>query len=317
MPMPPLHSRSRRVELIGAPTDAGAGVRGCCMGPSALRVAGLHRRLAAHGVTVIDRGDLAGPGNPEQDPVDGYRHLPQVIDWCRAVSSAVERALDAGHMPMLLGGDHALAMGSLGAVARRVRAEGRPLRVLWLDAHADFNTSAVTPSGNLHGMAVAVLCGLGPRDLVSLAGSEPALRPEWVRHLAVRCVDRAEKRLVDEARLEVFDMRSIDELGMAAVMHRVLDGMTPETHLHLSFDLDAIDPSLAPGVGTPVPGGLTYREAQRCMESIADSGRLASIDLVEVNPTLDEGNRTAELAVDLVESLFGKSTLMRRPRPSE
>jgi len=286
------------------------------MGPSALRVAGIQRRLEAHGVTVFDQGDLPGPGNPEQGPIDGYRHLSQVTQWCRAVCSAVDGALLARRMPILMGGDHALAIGSLSAVARRVRAEGRPLRVIWLDAHADFNTSAVTPSGNLHGMAVAVLCGTGPSDLVSLAGAEPAMRPGWVRQIAVRCVDPAEKRLVDGAMLEVFDMRSVDELGMNAVMQRVLDGMTPETHLHLSFDLDAIDPSLAPGVGTPVPGGLTYREAQLCMESIADSGRLSSIDLVEVNPALDDRNRTAELAVDLVESLFGKSTLMRRPRPA-
>lgn len=309
-----LPKQKRTVELVGAPTDAGAGVRGCCMGPAALRVAGLPARLRARGVTVFDRGDLVGPANPECSPIDGYRHLAEVTAWCRAVDSAVSGALRAGRMPILLGGDHALAMGSISAVARMARSEGRPLRVLWLDAHADFNTSAVTPSGNLHGMAVATLCGVGPRELVALAGEAPALEHAWIRQLAVRCVDPAEKRLVDDAQIEVFDMRSIDELGMRAVMKRALEGMSPETHLHLSFDLDAIDPELAPGVGTPVPGGLTYREAQLCMESIADAGMLASLDLVEVNPTLDQRNRTAELAVDLVESLFGKSTLMRRPQ---
>ena len=203
-------------------------------------------------------------------------------------------------------------MGSISAAARFCRAHGRKLRVLWIDAHADFNTSTLTPSGNLHGMPVACLCGSGPRELVELAGTVPAISPHCVREIGIRCVDPGEKRLVHEANLEVFDMRFIDEAGICGTMKQALAGVDADTHLHVSLDLDFLDPSIAPGVGTPVPGGPSYREAQLCMEMIADTGRLASVDVVEVNPALDERNRTAVVAVDLMESLFGKSTLMRK-----
>jgi arginase len=219
----------------------------------------------------------------------------------------------AHRLPILLGGDHSMAMGSISAAARHCRARGAPLRILWLDSHADFNTNRLTPTGNLHGMPVACLCGLGPRPLIELGGATPAIVPGEIRQIGVRCVDQGEKRLVHEAGLEVFDMRFIDEFGMKRTMEIALGGMAPDTHLHVSFDMDFVDPEIAPGVGTPVPGGPTYREAQLCMEMIADTGRLGSLDVVEVNPALDHRNRTAELAVDLVESLFGKSTLMRAP----
>ena len=200
------------------------------------------------------------------------------------------------------------------AVARHCVEAGKKLRVLWLDAHADFNTSALTPSGNVHGMPVACLCGFGPAELTQLAhmpGGGPALHPSQIRQIGIRSVDAGEKRFVHEQGLEVFDMRAIDEVGMRQVMERALAGMDADTHLHVSFDVDFLDPDIAPGVGTTVPGGPTYREAQLCMEMIADSGRLASLDIVELNPALDVRNKTAVLAVDLVESLFGKSTLMR------
>jgi arginase len=214
-------------------------------------------------------------------------------------------------MPILLGGDHCLGVGSVTAAARHCRETGKTLRLLWLDAHADFNTSDVTPSGNIHGMPVACLCGLGPRELTHLGGDAPAILPSMVRQIGIRSVDEGEKRLVRQHGLDVYDMRYIDEVGMKQVMEEALAGMDDNTHLHVSFDVDFLDPSVAPGVGTTVPGGPNYREAQLVMEMISDSGRMASLDIMELNPILDRDNMTALVAIDLVESLFGKSTLMR------
>ncbi len=301
----------RRISLIGAPTDIGAGARGASMGPEAMRVAGLQPTLEGHGLEVLDRGNLAGPANPWLPPVDGYRHLEEVVAWNRAVHDAVLAELRLGRLPILLGGDHCLAIGSIAAVARHCRASGRKLRVLWLDAHADFNSSALTPSGNLHGMPVACLCGHGPEALVQMAGEVPAIHPRVMREIGIRSVDAGEKRFVHQVGLEVFDMRYIDEMGMRHTMELALATLDVNTHLHVSFDVDFLDPDIAPGVGTTVPGGPTYREAQLCMEMIADTGRLASLDVMELNPALDVRNKTADLAVDLIESLFGKSTLMR------
>ena len=304
---------SRTATLIGAPTDVGASHRGASMGPEALRVANLHAALEARGLVVRDRGNLAGPRNPGRERVDGYRHLDEVIAWNRLVHDAVHAELADGALPILLGGDHCLGMGSISAVARHCRESGRKLRVLWLDAHADFNTRELSPTGSLHGMPVAVLCGHGPRELVELAGrgTGAALRPDWIRQVFIRSVDAGEKRFVHEQGLEVYDMRCIDEIGVRATMEQALAGLDADTHLHVSFDVDFLDPEIAPGVGTTVPGGPSYREAQLCMEMIADTGLVGSLDIVELNPALDVRNRTAELAVDLVESLFGKSTLMR------
>ena len=281
------------------------------MGPEAMRVAGLGQALAGRGLDVVDRGNLAGPINPWQPPQEGYRHFAEVIAWNRAVLEAETAELEAGRVPIMLGGDHCLAIGSISAVARHCRNRGRKLRVLWLDAHADFNTAEITPSGNIHGMPVACLCGFGPRELTEVSGVAPAIAAEAVRQIGIRSVDPNEKKLVHDAGLEIFDMRYIDERGMRRVMEEALDGLDADTHLHVSFDVDFLDPSIAPAVGTTVPGGPTYREAQLCMEMIADTGLAASLDIVELNPALDEHNRTAELVVDLIESLFGKSTLMR------
>jgi arginase len=303
---------NHHLSLIGAPTDMGAGSRGSSMGPEALRVAGLMPVLQGQGLEVIDRGNLAGPANPWLPPVEGYRHLAEVVAWSRTVHDAVLAELKQQRLPVLLGGDHALAIGSISAVARHCRDHGKRLRVLWLDAHADFNTSVLTPSGNLHGMPVACLCGHGPQELIELSGQTPAINPKWVRQIGIRSVDAGEKRFVHEQGLEVFDMRYIDEMGMRHAMELALATLDEHTHLHVSFDVDFLDPAIAPGVGTTVAGGPTYREAQLCMEMIADTGRLASLDVMELNPALDVRNQTAELAVDLIESLFGKSTLMRR-----
>jgi arginase len=299
------------VSLIGAPTDIGAGHLGARLGPEALRIAGLAQALSARGIDVADRGNLDGPRNPWQPPTEGYRHLPEVVAWNRLVMDAVLAELRGGRMPILLGGDHCLGLGSITAVARHCRETGKKLRVLWLDAHADFNTSQVTPSGNIHGMPVACLCGLGPRELTHLAGDAPAMQPGEIRQIGIRSVDEGEKRLVKEHGLDVYDMRYIDEVGMKRAMEEALDGVDENTHLHVSFDVDFLDPAIAPGVGTTVPGGPDYREAQLVMEMIADSGRMASLDIMELNPVIDTRNVTAEVAVDLVESLFGKSTLMR------
>ena len=300
------------VSLIGAPTDIGAGARGASMGPEALRVANIASVLASHGLDVADRGNLSGPPNPWLPPVDGYRHLDEVVQWNRSLHDAVYAELGQGRMPIVLGGDHCLGIGSISAVARHCREAGKKLRVLWLDAHADFNTSQLTPSGNIHGMPVACLCGFGPQELIEIGGQIPAISPKWVRQIGIRSVDQGEKRFVHEQNIEVFDMRYIDEMGMRAAMELALALMDANTHLHVSFDVDFLDPDIAPGVGTTVRGGPTYREAQLCMEMIADTGRLGSLDVVELNPALDIQNRTAEVAVDLIESLFGKSTLMRK-----
>jgi arginase len=299
------------VTLIGVPTDIGAGARGALLGPDALRIAGLGEALVARGIDVLDRGNLVGPRNPWQPPVDGYRHLAEVVAWNRAVLDAVGAELSDGRLPIMLGGDHCLGIGSITAVARHCRMTGKRLRVLWLDAHADFNTSQVTPSGNIHGMPVACLCGLGPEVLVRLGGDAPAISADQIRQIGIRSVDEGEKRLVKDHGLDVYDMRYIDEVGMRRAMEEALEGVDADTHLHVSFDVDFLDPAIAPGVGTTVPGGPNYREAQLVMEMIADSGRLGSLDIVELNPLLDNRNETAILAVDLVESLFGKSTLMR------
>lgn len=305
---------NQQVCLIGAPTDIGAGMRGASMGPEALRVANLQPILESHGLKVEDLGNLSGPTNPWLPPVDGYRHLPEVIEWNRLVHDAVFSVLRSGKMPILLGGDHCLAVGSISAIARHCHLAGKKLRILWLDAHADFNTSTITPSGNLHGMPVACLCGHGPDALTSLSDQVPAIEPWQVYQIGIRSVDQGEKRFVHEMGLDVFDMRFIDENGMRHTMEQALLGLDDNTHLHVSFDVDFLDPEIAPGVGTTVPGGPSYREAQLCMEMIADTGRLASLDVVELNPALDMRNKTADLAVDLIESLFGKSTLMRRQR---
>jgi len=301
------------VSLIGAPTDIGAGARGASMGPEALRVAEISEVLIGQGAEVHDLGNVSGPANPWLPPQAGYRHLPEVVAWNEAVHAAVYAELQLGRMPILMGGDHCLGIGSISAVARYCREHGKKLHILWLDAHADFNTHDLTPSGNIHGMPVACLCGYGPAELTGIGGHTPAISPTWVKQIGIRSVDLGEKQFVYQQGLDVFDMRFIDEVGMRATMQAALAGLDADTHLHVSFDVDFLDAELAPGVGTTVLGGPTYREAQLCMEMIADTGLLGSLDVVELNPALDVRNQTARIAVDLVGSLFGKSTLMRKP----
>lgn len=299
------------VSLIGAPTDVGASVRGAGMGPDALRVAGLGEALAARGFEVIDRGNLAGPPNPWRPTEGGIRHLQEVVAWNRAVFDAVETALALNQVPLLMGGDHCLAIGSISAVARHCRQQHKNLRVVWLDAHTDVNTEQTSPSGNIHGMPVSSLLGHGPADLVGWSGERAAIEVGNIDFIGIRSVDAEEKLAIRRLGLQVFDMRHIDEHGMRYTMTEVLQDVDEDTHLHVSFDLDCLDPIEAPGVGTGVRGGPTYREMQLCMEMIADTGRLGSLDVVEINPALDVRNRTAELAVEFIQSLFGASTLAR------
>jgi arginase len=299
------------IRLIGAPTDVGAGARGASMGPEALRVAGLVEAIAAFGIDVHDTGDVSGPRNPWQTATGGYRHLNEVTAWNQAVHERVGAVLGTQHMPVLMGGDHCLAIGSISAVAKHCAAQGKKLRVLWLDAHSDINTASLTPSGNIHGMPLACLMGEGPAPLVDMGGVGHRLHPKMLRQIGIRSVDAGEKQLVKDWGVDVFDMRFIDEYGMLHAMEMALASVDANTHLHVSFDVDFLDPDIAPGVGTTVRGGPTYREAHLCMEMIADTGRLSSLDIMELNPAFDVRNQTATLAVDLVESLLGKSTLMR------
>jgi len=299
------------VALIGAPTDVGAGRRGASMGPEALRVAGLDKSLRRLGREVRDRGNLAGPINPENARSGGYRHLAEVTTWCTAVRDAVGASLTLGEIPIVMGGDHSLAIGSIAAVAAHCAENGKPLAVFWLDAHSDFNVATSSPSGNIHGMPVSVVCGYGPAELTGLGAGTPMVSPNRIVQIGIRSVDEIEKRLVVESGMIVYDMRRIDELRMRTVMEQAIAYLETDTHLHVSFDVDFLDPSIAPGVPSTVPGGPTYREAQLCMEMIHDTGLLRSLDIMELNPALDEGNRTAELAVELVESLFGEQILAR------
>jgi arginase len=300
------------IDLIGAPTDIGADHRGGSMGPEALRVAGLQPALERLGYSVTDRGNLIGPANPGRGPVDGYRHLEETALWCEQARDAVRNSLVGGRLPILLGGDHSLAIGSIAAVAAHCADAGTPLSVLWLDAHADFNTAETSPSGNIHGMPVAIIAGRGPERLTRLGPTMPMIDASRVVQVGVRSVDAMEKIMVVDSGMEVFDMRRIDEDRMRETMDTVLNKLAaPGGHVHVSFDVDFLDPSIAPGVDTAVPGGPTYREAQLCMEMIHDSGLMGSLDLMELNRAYDIENKTAKLFVNLVESLFGEQILAR------
>ncbi len=303
---------NRPIDLIGAPTDIGADNRGASMGPEAMRVAGLAEALNRLGYNITDQGNLAGPTNPDQGPVNGYRHLAETVAWCEQVRDAVRGSLESERLPILIGGDHSLAIGSIAGVAAHCADAGKPLSILWLDAHADFNTAETSPTGNIHGMPLAIAAGHGPERLTKLGPMVPMIDPSRVVQIGVRSVDAIEKKMVVASGMEVLDMRWIDENRMRETMNRALDKLAAlGGHVHLSFDTDFLDPSIAPGVDTPVPGGPTYREAQLCMEMIYDSGLMASLDLMELNPACDVQNKTAELLVELVESLFGEQILAR------
>lgn len=312
--MNPAHKLSKTIALIGAPTDIGASRRGCSLGPEAIRVAGLEKALRGLGLEVLDKGNLVGPQNPQEKPVAGYRHLDQTVQWCEEVREAFYRSLMQKELPILLGGDHSLAIGSIAGIAQYCAEVKKKLNILWLDAHADFNTAETSPSGNIHGMPLAAVCGLGHAKFKKIFNSRSSQPISTIVQVGVRSVDTLEKQQLNQHPIHIMDMRMIDEHGMREIMERALNFLDePNAHLHVSFDIDVLDPTIAPGVGTPVLGGPTYREAQLCMEMIHDSGLLGSLDIVELNPALDERNKTAELTVELVESLFGKHILARNP----
>ena len=291
--------------------DLGAGRRGVDMGPSAVRLAGLHEKLAALGYQVEDLGNVV-VDQPESTPAgpSHARYLPQIAHTCARLADIVERAASDGKVPLVLGGDHSVAVGTVSGMSRRVHNNGRKMGLIWIDAHADMNTPESSPSGNVHGMPLACLIGLGPPELTRIAGYSPAVQPGSVAIVGLRSVDDIERLNVRGAGVHPFTMRDIDERGMRSVIQEAIHRATLGTAgFHLSFDLDAVDPADAPGVGTPVRGGITYREAHLAMELVCDSDQMTSMEVVEVNPVLDEANRTALLAVELVTSAMGKRIL--------
>jgi arginase len=302
--MPPVH-------IIGVPLDLGGNRRGVDMGPSAFRIAGIGRHIEALGREVRDRGDLGVPIRETQGPTDpSAKYVEAIAAVCRQLHGTVLASLDEGALPLVLGGDHSLAAGSVAASADWVRrTRGQPLGLIWLDAHGDMNTPETTTSGNVHGMPLAALLGGTPAELASIGGS-PSVDPAHTVLIGIRNLDDEEKRHIRASGVHVFTMKDIDRHGLAAVAERAIALATTGTGgLHLSTDLDAFDPQVAPGVGTPVRGGLDYREAHMLMELIADAGRLVALDLVEVNPTLDIRNTTAEFGAELALSALGKQIL--------
>jgi arginase len=309
---------ARSIALLGAPIDIGASQRGTLMGPAALRTAGLLTLLESLGFAVTDHGDIsaADMADLRDRPPDNANHYREIQRWTRALSRRGYEVARSGALPIFLGGDHSLSMGSVNAMARYWQEQGRELFVLWLDAHADYNTPATTLTANMHGMAASFLCGEDGLD--GLLGDEPraSLSPDRLELFGTRSIDRLEKDLLRARRVSVADMRQIDEFGVGVLIRRVIDKVRARNGvLHVSFDVDFLDPDVAPGVGTTVPGGATYREAHLVMEMLHDSALVRSVDIVELNPFLDERGRTARTAVELIGSLFGQQ-ITDRPTPS-
>ena len=302
----------RRIRVIGVPLDMGASRRGVDMGPSAMRVAGLEARLERLGHQVTDGGNIRVEiAETQSHGTDSARYLAEIAETCTRTAEAVVKTLEEGMTPLVLGGDHSLAAGSVSGVAEFYRRQGQKIGLIWIDAHSDINTPETSPSGNVHGMPLAALLGLGPAPLGEIFGYSPKVSAENTVLIGVRDIDSAERENIRRAGVaEVYTMRDIDERGMRTVMEEALRAAGRGTAgYHVSLDMDWIDPEDAPGVGTPVRGGATYREAHLAMEILADHGRLLSFEIVEVNPVIDEHNRTADLAVELACSAFGKKIL--------
>ncbi len=299
------------VHLIGVSLDLGGNRRGVDMGPSAFRIAGITERLVTLDVSVIDHGDVVAPIPEVKSAGDpNKRYIREIARVCERLYKTSLAALEKGDLPLVLGGDHSLASGSVAATADYVRREEKPLGLIWVDAHADMNTPSTTTSGNVHGMPLASLLGQEPAELSRIAGFSPKVLPEHTVLIGIRNLDQREKELVRDSRVHVFTMTDIDRSGIAAVVERALAlAGTKTAGIHVSFDMDVCDPSIAPGVGTPVKGGLDYREAHMLMEMVADSGLLRGLDLVEVNPILDDRNTTAMLGVELALSALGQKII--------
>jgi arginase len=301
----------RTVHIIGVPLDLGGNRRGTDMGPSAFRIAGLGEQLARLGLRVVDKGDVPSPIPEKKGPGDPHRrYVKEIARVCQRLFQASLASFSEGAMPIALGGDHSLGAASVAAAAVHLRKSGKPLGLIWVDAHGDMNNPGSSESGNVHGMPLAALLGSEPAELAHFAGDGPAVLPKHTVLVGIRNLDETEKKIVRASQVNVFTMKEVDRLGIAEVMARAIAIATRGTGgFHVSYDLDACDPTVAPGVGTPVKGGLSYREAHVVMEMVAESGKLTSFDLVEVNPTLDIRNTTAELGTELALSALGKSIL--------
>jgi len=295
---------NKTVQIIGVPIDLGQSHRGVDLGPGALRYAGLASRLEKLGYQVYDSGNLPVPVRESLVHERQDHYLPSIIGVCKAACLAGQQALAQGRIPIFLGGDHSISIGTIAGIAHE-----QSVGVLWIDAHGDFHTEESSTSKNIHGMSLAILLGHGYPELVAVGGPQTTLRPEDVAMIGVRDLDAGERQRLRDSGMAVYTMRDIDEKGMGAIAAEALAKLRHKTRLHVSLDIDSLDPQASPGAGTLVPGGLTYREAQLLMEIIADSGLLGSLDIVEINPILDNRNKTAETAVELTASLFGKSII--------
>jgi arginase len=299
------------VHVLGVPMDLGSGRRGVDMGPSAIRIAGLEERLRELGHEVVDEGDLVIK-NMEELKVGNVRarYLAEIARAAKLAAGKVERIMSKGHFPLVLGGDHSISVGTVSGIAAFARSKRKKVGLLWIDAHGDINTPDTSPSGNIHGMPVASLLGEGPGELTGIAGADPKVNPRNVALVGIRSLDEGEKVRLKRHGVQVHTMSDVDRNGIHRIMKKALAWVTDGTdYVHVSFDLDAVDPTVAPGVGTPVKGGLDYREAHLIMEILHDSGVMTSLEMVEVNPILDDRNASGAFAVELVQSAFGKKIL--------
>ena len=303
--------KQSHIAIIGTPLDLGAGRRGVDMGPSAVRVANLNTRLASLGYEVEDLGNVpVSQQEAEPEGPSNAKYLPQIVDTCTRLAVMVESAMERGRVPVVLGGDHSIAIGTVSGVSAHFRHKGQKIGLLWIDAHADMNTPESSPSGNVHGMPLACCVGLGPHGLTHIFDYAPKVDPRNVALIGVRSVDGQERKHVQDSGVHTFTMRDIDERGLRTVMEEAVCIVSDGTAgFHVSIDMDSVDPQEAPGVGTPVKGGITYREAHLAMELLCDCGRVTSMEVVEVNPVIDEANRTAVLAVELIMSAMGNRIL--------
>jgi arginase len=303
--------QSKTVEIVGFPVDLGSGRRGVDMGPSAIRIAHLSDKLKGLGYKVIDHGDISiqiiekqKVGNPK------LRYLKEILKTNELLAKKVTKILDNNNFPLVIGGDHSMAIGTISGIANHCRMNKLRLGVIWIDAHADMNTPETTPSGNIHGMPLAASLGIGDSRLTEFLGFSPKLKPENTVIIGARSIDQLERKNIKNLNLQVYTMTDVDKIGIHRIISRVLKQFKSTVdHIHVSFDVDSVEPAIAPGVGTPVPGGLSYREAHLLMETIADCGCMSSLEITEVNPILDTKNSTAEFTVDLVASSMGQRIL--------
>jgi arginase len=302
---------NRTVRIIGVPLDLGASRRGTDVGPSALRIAGLGAALRRMGYDVALEEDIPAPAMETRRSEDKHaRYKPQILDVCTRLATRVKEVVDAGDFPLVLGGDHSIAMGTVAGTAAHYHEKEQPIGLIWFDAHGDMNVPESSPSGNIHGMPLAHLLGKGDDDLKNILGFHPKVKPENVALIGIRAIDAGERKIIRDSGIHAFTMREIDEHGMAAVARRALEVVNDGTAgFHVSFDVDGCDPTVIPGSGTLVPGGVSFREAHLLMEYVADSSRLLSLEIVELNPFLDERNISAKRALELILSAMGKSIL--------